>query len=434
MNPAMNVRGQHEMHPDAETLSAFTEQALNAHERSEVLAHLAVCSRCRQVVALAREAAGAEVAAARHEVVQPRAWWRSWGLALVPAAALAATAVIAFYVHERAVERTAEVAKLEQQQANEKVAMPLQTLPPRTDVVLPTPSAPVDAQGKPDAPTKLRETERPGGTRRKPASLPDETAAAPPAAPAPEALNGPAPERERYRRSPAAEIHGAMENAYAPTQALVDDKTPSEAAMDREERKKQADEAEDERHQFAAKAATPTNPHDSKIDKAGIDNADNGGNGSARSSTVASSEQVEVDAQQLETQPAPEVTAGSLMRMRSGAFSSAITERPIHLPSGLPALSIASSDRRLLAIDKKGALFFSDDSGLAWEKVKRQWTGRAILVRRKTAEDATPPTATAPESAGKTADSLSQPESVFELVNDQSELWLSADGRIWTAK
>jgi hypothetical protein len=88
----------------------------------------------------------------------------------------------------------------------------------------------------------------------------------------------------------------------------------------------------------------------------------------------------------------------------------------------------------LLAIDKKGALFFSDDSGLAWEKVKRQWTGRAILVRRKTAKDATPPTATAPESAGKTADSLSQPESVFELVNDQSELWLSADGRIWTAK
>jgi anti-sigma factor ChrR (cupin superfamily) len=54
MNPAMNVRDQHEMHPDAETLSAFTEQALNSKERGQVLEHLAACGRCRQVVALAR--------------------------------------------------------------------------------------------------------------------------------------------------------------------------------------------------------------------------------------------------------------------------------------------------------------------------------------------------------------------------------------------
>jgi len=68
--------------------------------------------------------------------------------------------------------------------------------------------------------------------------------------------------------------------------------------------------------------------------------------------------------------------------------------------------------------------------------VKRQWTGRAILVRRRTADDATPPAATASQAAGNTsaADVLSQSETVFELVNDQSERWLSADGRIWTAK
>jgi hypothetical protein len=442
MNAAMNINGQHEIHPDAETLSAFTEQALNAKERDEVLVHLAVCSRCRQVVALAREVVGAEVLAGRHEAARPKAWWRSWGFTVVPVAAMAATALIAFYVHERAIVRTAEVAKLEQQQPNEKAAMPPQTPEqPPAQAAPPAPATPVDvhaspgAQAKPEAPTKPRETERPSEATRKPVTDPDETAVAPP----PEAANEPASEREEYRRSPAAEIHGAMANAHDPTRALADGETPSEAAMNHEERKKQAEEMAEERHQVAAKAATPSSPHDSEVDKTRTDKTgiDNAGGAPAESRTAASSEQVEVDAQQqLEAQPAPDVIAGSLMRMRSGAFSPSLMPRPIHLPSRLPALSIVSSDHRVLAIDKKGALFFSDDSGFTWKKVKRQWTGRAIFVRRKTAEDATPPAPTAPESAGNTSatDALSHPETVFELVNDQSGLWLSADGRIWTAK
>jgi Putative zinc-finger len=419
MNPAMNVNGQREMHPDAETLSAFTEQALDAKERDEVLKHLAVCGRCRQVVALAREAAGAEVAAARHEVVRPGAWWRSWGLVLGPAAALAATAVIAFYIHDRAVERTAEVAKLEQQQTSETNASPPQATPqPRLDAVQPTPTSSVDA------PIKLRETDRPSHARKNLPAKRDEIAAVPP----PEPANRPASEHEEYRGSPSAEIHGAMAYAHAPTQASTDDKTPSEAANDDEERKKQAEETTEERHLYAAKAATPTGLRDTEIY--------NAASAPAGSPAAASSQQVEVDAQRLETQPAPEVTAGSLNSLRLSGFSDALMARPTHLPSGLPALSIATSDHRVLAIDEKGALFFSDDSGLTWEKVRRQWNGRAILVRRKTAEDPTHPAATAPQAAGSTSvsDESSRPETVFELVNDQNELWLSADGRIWNPK
>jgi hypothetical protein len=429
MNPAMNVTGQHEMHPDTETLGAFTEQALNAKERGNVLEHLAVCGRCRQVVALACEAAGAEVAAGRLEAARPRAWWRSWGLALVPAAALAATAVIAFYVHERAVERASEVAKLGQQQASEKTATTPQALPqPRTDAVQPTPATPVDAQAKPGALTKPRETARPDEARRPHPAEQDETAAAPP----PEDANSPASESEEYRRSPSAEIRGAMAYARTPAQASADDKTPSEAAIYDEERKKQPEEVAEERHQFAAKAATPPSLQDSKIDKTGIDNT---ASAPAGSPTAGSSEQVEVDAQQHEMQPAPYANSGELESLRLSGFSGAHMTRPIHLPSGLPALSSASLDHRVLAIDKKGTLFFSDDSGFTWEKVKRQWTGRAILVRRKTAESATPPAA-ASQTARNTSvsDALSHPETIFELVNDQSELWLSADGRIWTAK
>ena len=49
----MSVKNQHEIHPDAEMLGAFAEQALSATERDGVLQHLALCEDCRDVVALA---------------------------------------------------------------------------------------------------------------------------------------------------------------------------------------------------------------------------------------------------------------------------------------------------------------------------------------------------------------------------------------------
>lgn len=40
------------MHPDANLLTAFAEQALSANERDRVLEHMALCSECREVVAI----------------------------------------------------------------------------------------------------------------------------------------------------------------------------------------------------------------------------------------------------------------------------------------------------------------------------------------------------------------------------------------------
>jgi hypothetical protein len=63
-------------HPDADLLAAFAEQSLSPQERQQVVAHLAVCADCRQVVALAFPAAehpeparSAEDSLAWHE------WW-----------------------------------------------------------------------------------------------------------------------------------------------------------------------------------------------------------------------------------------------------------------------------------------------------------------------------------------------------------------------
>ena len=107
----------------------------------------------------------------------------------------------------------------------------------------------------------------------------------------------------------------------------------------------------------------------------------------------------------------------------------------VHLPGNKLAVSTVSVDRRMIAVDEKGSLFVSEDSGATWEDVKRQWTGHAVLVRRRLHEiDALG--AAAPESAqvAPASAGVSQPDTVFELVNDQGKVWVSTDGKIWVAR
>lgn len=80
-------------HPDSDVLAAFSENALLESERDRVLAHLALCPECREVVALAQP----------ELVVQPivadsrkRAWFE-WKVFRV-GAAVAAVAVVAIAV------------------------------------------------------------------------------------------------------------------------------------------------------------------------------------------------------------------------------------------------------------------------------------------------------------------------------------------------
>ena len=44
----MNSNLQLDLHPDADSLSAFAEEALGAAEREQILAHMTQCSRCRE--------------------------------------------------------------------------------------------------------------------------------------------------------------------------------------------------------------------------------------------------------------------------------------------------------------------------------------------------------------------------------------------------
>ncbi len=412
----MSTTTHHEIHPDAEVISAFSEHALGENERGAVLRHLAVCSRCRQVVALAGQAADAEVEAKtgaeaerpRHRVVRPRTWWRNWGLALAPAAAIAATAAIGIYVHERSLEKAAEVARLEPQRADEK--------PPMQAPALPKPQVP--AATPETAPEKPHKAERAAAGLRTVPAEPEETAAAPPPVP----MYGLFSRREQ--EDPGSESHGTNAEAVAPSGAAPDGATPA-AIIDEErkrldkERQREAEATEDRRVP-ADKAATPASEPGP-------------GDDATRGGVAGSNATINLEMQQVETEPAPASGALQLHGLASIAgFSS--RAHGVRLPSGRPAVSIASADHLMLAIDERGALFVSEDSGETWDKVERQWTGRAIVVRRHSDRSDTGGAAAAPDTAHGNLGAVSHPDTVFELVNDQSRVWISEDGKIWTAK
>ena len=103
------------VHPDADTITAYVEQSLPTAERQTVLTHLAICERCREVVALSQPEL-AELPAPQ-TVVKPAplsAWRRLFAPGFGLAASVAVMALIAVLVLQLP-HRAAQQAAQEQQ-------------------------------------------------------------------------------------------------------------------------------------------------------------------------------------------------------------------------------------------------------------------------------------------------------------------------------
>ena len=345
----MTAKSQFDVHPDAESLNAFAEQALGEREHAEVVAHLAECGRCRQVVFLAQEAAGGMEAAVAVNTVDRaaatrRPWFRSWWLVWAPTAALAAVVGLAVYVHVRRVEMSAEMAKLTTQAA-----------PPQMGA-------------------------------RNPES---------PAPPAMAAMPGAAPVAPQERKEEAKKAEAPGSAAPALTAGAMGANSDAEAAH---EEGKGAAEAT-QRSAMASRAVAQA----------------------AASEAVQSAPVVGVlaaPAARSEARPAPPPSLPVGARHdASGAFA-VYKARPAELPSGLPTVSAVTARDRRLAVDRAGGVFLSEDLGNHWGSVAKQWDGRAVTVRLQ----------------GAGAQDGSTPAAVFELVNDQGQLWASSDGKTWKAQ
>jgi hypothetical protein len=365
----MNPTSQLDLHPEAESLNAFVEQALPPPERAQILAHLAACSRCRQVVYLAQEAAAAEQPAPVRAVpsTAPSApWFRSWSFAWAPAAAaLAAVVALAVFGHVRRAPAGPELARLAPQS---EPALPAPATAPAA-----TPAA-TPAAAKRAAPPAVALEER-------------EAAAAP-------ALSGASMYANAGSLPPPSAAYAPRPGIFAQRAAVEPRPAPAESAL---------------RQPPAEGAPAPSIaalPAAQPLMKSVVHR------------TEAAQRAALVAAPKFAEPPAPSAGFDTGASPAPSGLAAPGFAASVQLPGGLGAVSFATARQRALALDKSGALFLSQDAGNNWEPIARQWTGRAVLVRA--VQDFS---GSAPPSA-----------SVFELVNENGLIWVSPDGRSWTAK
>lgn len=96
----MSKHLQSGQHPDADQISAFVDHALPAHEREEILVHLAECTDCRETVALSLPSIESSPAA----VKRTRSWF--WDFRFLLPAGAVALAIVLLYVHYGTNSRT----------------------------------------------------------------------------------------------------------------------------------------------------------------------------------------------------------------------------------------------------------------------------------------------------------------------------------------
>ena len=137
-------------HPDADQISAFAENALPAHERVQMLDHLAVCPECRIIVALS-------LPPVEHPQQQPappvrKPWFAGWRLAWPVAAALAAIATVAIYLHQTAFTSNSsapvQIAVAQTPASSTPSSASQQNQPAPRHPLPPPPSAPPATSGK----------------------------------------------------------------------------------------------------------------------------------------------------------------------------------------------------------------------------------------------------------------------------------------------
>lgn len=446
----MSTSAQHEFHPDAELLNAFAEHVLDERERGQVFAHLAVCGRCRQVLALAQQAAQmdveelvaaaapAGVAATPRRAPRPRPWWSNWHFAWIPAAALAGTAAFAVYLHVARVERPPEMAQNSSSSIQSDKALPAPAPKPPAEPASPSsapPSAPIEHRAREAAAPSSR---RDADEAAKSVPLPAVATASPMAAPVPP----PAPPPSATETVVVTPDSNAPQTTSAQQSARIEPRQLAQAEVLQSE----SAAASNALARKALKVESKAGPNEEVGSAQSASAQDNlalsAGSPSPRSpaATNKNSKKGTDSAAALDQQKA-NANVSSMARLgtvRSAENVSAFAAEPIRLPSGLPILSVASANHLMLALDRAGTLFLSRENEATWQQIPSQWKGRAILIR--TGAPGAPP-AVATSSAGVTdgvvaggLPSTRSAATIFEIVNDEHQVWQSTDGFVWTRK
>ncbi len=364
----MNSSPQFDLHPDADSLNAFAEQALCAQEREQVLSHLTRCSRCRQVIYLAQKAAEDEAPEARSAMPSGR-WYRSWRFVWVPVAAFAAALALVVTFYPRHTAPAPEMAKLVPQSEQAAPALVPQEQPGAEAALMPAPAA-NSAAGNTEFPA-LRQP-------------PEQTAlkAAPSAA---------------SPREPGASAHSAEENNAAPSPSIGTAKVLTLQESPAQFNPEPDVDAWQQRQRMTGSFSA--NAGAARASQEGVNAAIDRAQASRSAPALVAAAHIS---------PAASFATGA--QETAAGLAASRNTNPLKLPSGLAAISTATAGQRTLAVDPAGAVFLSDDAGQHWEPVAQEWTGHAIKLRVQT-------------GAGG---------AVFQLTNISGFSWTSADGKTWT--
>lgn len=410
-------------HPDADELNAFAEQALSERERGTIAAHLAECAGCREVVFLAREAAEQEIADTRTagtELTAPtnarrdgRTWWpaRNWTL-VAPAAALAAGAVLVFWVEHPGPEHSGTETPVSEARAVRPVEREDGFVAQERSSRAAPPGAATHQPGEPRAAKKSAQGMTP---------------------PAPEQMD---------------QVEALGEVGEGPRARLQAERLDGVA-----------------RRPETGLAPAPMNlarPAPVAAGKPAL--AVTGAGWKAERKEPPADSSLTADRRGLETaQPVLLASGGPVLQRnagiaRAGEGPAAPPLRRFKLPDGSLSRAAAKLRDRTLALDEEGAVFRSEDDGRSWYPVAPQWAGKVVeltvapwaSVSSMNAEAAAAsdqqlglqPASRAQAAGGK--ESGKQPAAgghfglaaagrtaKFELVTDRRERWVSADGVIW---
>jgi hypothetical protein len=378
------------VHPDPDALNAFVESALSEHERVECLAHLAECGQCREVVFLAQKAAEMEMPAAVTEA--PVSFWQRLlrPRVVVSVAAAAIVAVFSFGLYR--MTRSAEP----QPRVTASTNAPVQTAP-----------AAKAAEPTPELQPTLRKVS-PRQVTKEPEKPP--AAAAPPvvaSTPLPDAP--PAPVAAPVQ---SADVAGVIGTIIDPAGEVI---ASARVELKNQETGATYTSTSDARGQYsiAGLAAgrydfSVTSPGFKKFVRPGINvQAQETARLDSKLDVGAASESVTITAEAV------------LLRTESGELSHQVASADLNglplltptsprytLPDKSTPVSVATKDKLVVAVDSAGALFASENAGKNWTRVKATWKGKAVKV-----------SATA----------------IFELTTDPASVWVSADGRHWSA-
>jgi hypothetical protein len=461
MNPTNQLDFQPDLHPDADTLSAFLERQLAPPEREQTLAHLATCGRCRQITFLARQAAEADETAtastrptSASQMPGPR-WQLSrlipnWQFATLAAAAGCSLLALSVWFYSGIHANHTEASAPRISSARPETA-PVQT---------PTPPSPTPIQAAPEA--QMRKSAPAVINKpllRQPSPQPPIPTLQAPSArpPAPTALGN------SMAFSPARQLP-------APSQALSVPGTPSlpvTASASPEPLVGSVSETVTVQTPNAGIETIPDSPVTTTINAQQVAPLPvNGRNldalakrspGAASPNTAKTTTAAGGTLHRQATGHATAATGASIagLQLKAGLDAPADSDAALattamqaRLPSGLAPTATAAAQSRVLAIDSNGSLFLSTDAARTWEQIVPQWTGRLVQVRvSKPRLTPTPPRQPANPAAGAAASAaqpasptaavpsppaaLIHPPAHFEVVTDQGAILTSPDGRSW---